>query len=79
MSCSIGSNRRVDGIPLYMYAVVGHSRLESRHRPIPPGLALAHYGGAGDDRRMKGAGIREIGGQVQLLELPDPPNPKPDE
>ena len=28
---------------------------------------------------MKGAGIREIGGQVQLLELPDPPNPKPDE
>ena len=44
-----------------------------------PELALAHYGGAGDDRRMKGAGIREIGGQVQLLELPDPPNPKPDE
>src|SRR2546423_5966726 len=48
------------------------------HGP-PPELALAHYGSAGEDRRMKGAGIREIGGQVQLLELPDPPNPKPDE
>jgi NADPH:quinone reductase-like Zn-dependent oxidoreductase len=44
-----------------------------------PELALAHYGGAGEDWRMKGAGIREIGGQVQLLELPDPANPKPDE
>jgi NADPH:quinone reductase-like Zn-dependent oxidoreductase len=28
---------------------------------------------------MKGAGIREIGGAVHLLELPDPPKPKPDE
>jgi NADPH:quinone reductase-like Zn-dependent oxidoreductase len=28
---------------------------------------------------MKGAGIREIRGQVQLLQLPDPPSPKPDE
>jgi NADPH:quinone reductase-like Zn-dependent oxidoreductase len=28
---------------------------------------------------MKGAGIRAIGGQVQLFEVPDPPNPNPDE
>ncbi|HEY9287436.1 MAG TPA: NADP-dependent oxidoreductase [Candidatus Dormibacteraeota bacterium] len=40
---------------------------------------LADNGGPDDDKGMKAAGIREIGGQVQALELADPPNLKPDE